>query len=374
MIIDRVEVLAVAPEVQRFTWSHDLPEQYMTNTVVRICTDDGVDGIGGVSNYTSYDFDRYTAETMRHLIPGLIGRDPLQREKIWNDLWSRVFPLAPGALAAIDIALWDLLGKHANLPVYQLLGGACHRIQSYASTPLFDDVPTYLKFVEQMVEQGFRAIKFHCWCLPEKDRELVQAVRQAFPGNTIAFMLDVENNYEWQAALEMAKLLEDLAFSWFEAPLMDYDREGYRKLTQRVSIPIVPSGNWLQDLSTYGHALQTECWSRARTDVTVCGGFTPARKYMALVEAAGMKCEIMSWGNTLVSSANLHLMLGTGLSSYFEQSVPYEPYEFGMQDVIRTEADGYVHAPTGPGLGYRVDWDALRRATIHRLDSREIGV
>ena len=128
MLIDRVEVLAVAPEVQRFTWSHDLPVQHMTNTLVRISTDDGVEGVGGVSNYTSYDSDRYTAETMRHMIPALIGKDPLRREQIWNTLWSRVFPLAPGALAAIDIALWDLLGNQAQLPVYQLLGAACDRM------------------------------------------------------------------------------------------------------------------------------------------------------------------------------------------------------------------------------------------------------
>ena len=96
MKIERVEVLAVAPKVQRFTWSHDLPEQYMTNTLVRVYTDDGVEGVGGVSNYTSFDFDRYTAETMRHMIPALIGKDPLQREQIWNALWSRVFPLDHG--------------------------------------------------------------------------------------------------------------------------------------------------------------------------------------------------------------------------------------------------------------------------------------
>ena len=372
MKIDRVEVLAVAPQVQRFTWSHDLPEQYMTNTLVRISTDDGVEGVGGVSNYTSYDFDRYTAETMRHLIPAMIGQDPLKREQIWNSLWSRVFPLAPGALAAIDIALWDLLGKHANLPIHQLLGGAMDRIQSYASTPLFEDVDSYLRFVEQMIDQGFRAIKFHCWCLPEKDRELVRAVRKAFPNRDVEFMLDVENNYDWQSALEMAQELEDLAFTWFEAPLMDYDREGYRKLTERVNVPIIPSGNWIQDLSAYEHALQTNCWTRARTDVTVCGGFTPARKYLSLVEAAGMKCEIMSWGNTMISSANLNLMLGCGLSTYYEQPVPYEPYEFGMHEFIRTGSDGYVNAPQSPGLGYAIDWDAMNTATIHRLDSREI--
>ena len=86
-------------------------------------------------------------------------------------------------------------------------------------------------------------------------------------------------------------------------------------------------------------------------DVTVCTGLTPARKAMALVEAAGMKCEVMSWGNTLVSAANLHLMLGFNLCTYFEQAVPYQPYEYGMKDVIRTGPDGMVAAPEGPGLG-----------------------
>ena len=372
MKITRVEVLAVAPQVQKFTWSYDIPEQHMTNTLVRISTDEGVEGVGGVSNYTSYDFDRYTCETMRHLIPALIGKNPLLREQAWGELWSRVFPYPPQALAAIDIALWDLLGKHANLPVYQLLGGSCDRIPSYASTPLFQDVDTYLRFVDQMLRQGFRAVKFHCWCLPEKDRALARAVRQAYPNDDVAFMLDVENNYDWRSALEMAKELADLGFTWFEAPLMDFDLEGYRKLTERSDVDIIPSGNWIQDMTAFERALQTRCWTRARTDVTVCGGFTAAAKYMALVKAAGMKCEIMSWGNTMVSSANLHLMLGLGTSSYYEQPVPYEPYEYGMHETIRTDAEGFIQAPTRPGLGYEIDWEAMEAATIHRIDSRDL--
>ena len=85
-----------------------------------------------------------------------------------------------------------------------------------------------------------------------------------------------------------------------------------------------------------------------------------------------MKCEIMAWGNTLISMANLHLMLGTGLSSYYEQSVPSEPYGYGMHDVIRTQPDGYIYAPKGPGLGVQVDWDAMEAATIYKLDSQEL--
>ena len=153
---------------------------------------------------------------------------------------------------------------------------------------------------------------------------------------------------------------------------MDFDLEGYQFLTSQGKVDIVPSGNWIQDLPAYERALREKCWSRARTDVTVCGGLTPARKYMSLVEAKGMKCEIMSWGNTLVSAANLHLMLGTGMSSYYEQSVPYEAYGYGMHDVIRTDQDGYVHAPQGPGLGLEIDWPAMEAATIHSLDSREL--
>jgi len=369
MKIDRVEVRVVGPEVKRYTWSHDIPEQYMTNTIVRIHTDEGFEGIGAAANYTSYDYDRYTAETIRHMIPALVGKNPLQRETIFKSLWPRVFPLAPGALAAVDIALWDLFGRVANQPIYQLLGGARDRIPSYASTPMFEDVPAYLRFVDECIEQGFRAIKFHCWCLPERDLELARAVRKEHPGDEVAFMLDVENNYDRASALRAAEELEDLGFAWFEAPLFDYDLEGYRELTQRVNIPILPSGNWIQDLPAFQEALISNAWTVARTDVTVCGGFTQGRKAMALVDAAQMRCEVMSWGFTLVSAANLHLMLGFNNCTYFEQAVPYESYEYGMKEVIRTGPDGYVEAPKGPGLGLEIDWPAMEKATIHTISS-----
>ncbi len=362
MKIERVKVQVVAPEVKRYTWSHDLPEQYMTNTIVRIYTDDGVEGVGGVSNYTSHDYDRYTAETLRHMTPDLIGKNPLEREAIRRSLWSRVFPLAPGALAAVDIALWDLLGKVSGLPIYQLLGGARDRIQSYASTPMLEDVPAYLEFIDQMLEQGFRAIKFHAWCLPDKDLELCRAARKKYPD--VAFMHDAENNYDRLSALRVAQELEDLEFTWLEAPLLDFDLEGYRDLTSRVNIPVIPSGNWIQDLPAFAEALRTQTWRSARTDVTVCGGFTQARKFLALAEASGVNCEIMAWGYTLISSANLHLMLSTPQCTYYEQPVPYDSYEYGMKDVIRTQRDGFVEAPRGPGLGVEIDWEAMDKATI----------
>ena len=70
--------------------------------VLRIFTDEGIEGFAGVSNYTSYSYDKYTAETLKHMIPALIGKNPLQRETLWKSLFSRVFPLSPGALAAVS--------------------------------------------------------------------------------------------------------------------------------------------------------------------------------------------------------------------------------------------------------------------------------
>ena len=370
MRIDRVEVSVVAPEVQRFTWSHDLPEQYMTNTIVRIGTDEGLEGVGGVSNYTSHAFDRYTGETLRHLVPELIGADALDREAIWQTLWPRVFPLPPQALSVIDIALWDLYGKHEGQPIWKLLGGAQSRIPSYASTPLMDDVPAYLRLIEEMLDRGFRAVKFHCWCLPDKDLELARAARQAFPADQVEFMLDAENNYDLEGSIRVAAELRELEFRWFEAPLLDYDLPGYRALTALEQVPIIPSGNWIQDLTAFQYALDSNCWTESRTDVTMCGGFTGAQKYLQQVAAAGKRCEVMAWGNTLISTANLHLMLGTGLCSFYEQPIPYEPYEYGMVDVVRTEADGCVSGPEGPGLGVEIDRAAMDAATLFRFEHR----
>ena len=371
MRIERVEVRVIGPELRRYSWSHDLPEQYQTNTLVRIFTDEGVDGVAGVWNATSYAYERYTAEALRHLIPVLIGRDPLARDQINFDLRPRVWPQPPGALAAIDIALWDIAGKLAGAPIHQLLGGARERIQAYASTPMLDDVDAYLRLVDQLIEQGFRAVKFHTWCVPERDLALARAVRQRHP--ELALMLDAENNYDRAGALQVAAALQDLGFEWFEAPLPDHDYDGYRALTRAVDIPVIPSGNWIQDLATFGEALRSATWGAARTDVAMMGGISPGQKAMAAAEAAGMNCELMSWGYTLISAANLHLMLGCTNCAYYEQPLPYDVYEYGMQDVIRTQADGFVYAPQAPGLGFAVDWQAMAAATIHSLDCDKQG-
>jgi L-alanine-DL-glutamate epimerase-like enolase superfamily enzyme len=112
------------------------------------------------------------------------------------------------------------------------------------------------------------------------------------------------------------------------------------------------------------HLIRQDCWTNLRVDTTVAGGVTPMQKIMAIAESNGKNVEIQSWGYTLTQAANLHLMLAHRNCQYFEQPVPYGPFEYGSLDVIRTDKDGYVHAPEGLGLGIRTDWTATEKAAF----------
>ncbi len=369
MKISDVTVRVVAPPVARSTWAYDLPEQYMTMVLVTIRTDEGLEGYGCTTTFTDQDFDRAVGESLRPLLSGLIGADPLAREALWQQLRPRTLPISFGARAAVDIALWDILGKVAGLPLYQILGGMRNRIRSYASTPLLPDMAAYMAYIDDVLAQGFRGIKFHAWGLPDKDLELCRAVRRLHPEADIEFMFDAEGNYDYIGALRTAQELEALGFRWLEAPLPDADLAGYRELTRRVNIQILPAGNWVLELPAIAEAIETKAWGAVRIDAGTSGGLTPARKILNLAEAAGLTTEVQSWSYTLQQAANLHLVCAFPNCTYFEQPVPYEAFEYGAKNFIRTQSDGYVYAPTGPGLGIELDWDALEKATILKLSS-----
>ena len=365
LAIDRIEVYAVGPEVARYRWVWNMAEQFMTNTVIRVFTKGGLEGIAGAISFSEYGFSPAVAETLRRMAPDLLGQTPLEREALWYKMRRLDFPTAPQAQSLMDIALWDLAAKHAALPLYQFLGGARSKVLSYASTPLLEQTEKYVEAVGELKAEGFKAIKFHCWCDPRKDMDMVRAVHARYGGDpSLRFMLDVEMRYTPSDAYRVGKELDELDFEWFEAPILDTELRGYQELRRRLNVPIIPAGNWLLAPGLIEAAIQLGCWSSARIDTTIVGGFTPARKIMALAAANSMNVEVQCWGYTLTQAANLHLMLAYDNCTYFEQAVPFGPYEFGSLNFIRTDKQGYVHAPPGTGLGIEVDWDAIKKSSF----------
>ena len=366
--IDRAEVFVVGPEVERYTWAEGMTDQYMVNIILRLTCKSGLEGVAGAAMITSHGFDRSVGETLRVILPDVIGQTPAEREDLWHRMRNLGTPMIPQAHSLIDIALWDMTARHAGLPLYQLLGGARHRILSYASTPLLADNAAYIDYVAERQREGFKAVKFHCWCNPARDLPMCEAAAKHFAGSDMALMLDVEQRYDLAGALKVGRRIGELGFRWFEAPLVDTDVEGYRQLKRQTTVPIIAAGNTWLDLQQLEHAIRADFWSALRVDATICGGITPIRKIMGLAEANGMTVEVQCWGYTLTQAANLHVMLAYKNCTYFEQPVPYPAFEYGAANVNRTDKDGFVHAPDGPGLGIEIDWAAVKKATILQFE------
>ena len=366
--IEWVTVYVVGPQTERHAWASDMHTQYMTNTILHARTRGGLEGIAGVASFSEFDFDRSVAETVRPLLPHLVGASPDRREGLWHKLVNRGSPGSLQAQSLIDILIWDLAAKSAGLPLYRYVGACRDSISAYASTPLYADAAAYVENVHRLAEEGFSAVKLHCWCEYDRDMEMVRAVRKAFGGGRLRFMLDVEQRYERADALRAAKELEALDFFWFEAPLLDQDLAGYRELRKHVSLPIIPAGNTVIASSLIEIAVDMGCWTNLRVDATTAGGVTPVLKIMGLAEARGMTVELQSWGYTTTQAANLHLMLARPNCTYFEQAVPYPAFEYGFHNPIRPGRDGKVTVSGLPGLGVDVDWAAIDAATILKFE------
>ena len=156
--IDKIDVFVIAGPDAKYKTSSHYDDLVITNTIVRVRTADGYEGFGAAISWTEGGIDKSLAESIRHLLPFLIGKSALQREAIYSLLASRCVQMTPQALSPIDIALWDLVAKFAKMPLYQLLGGARNKILSYASTPFLPTIQAYIEHVQDLKNQGSKII------------------------------------------------------------------------------------------------------------------------------------------------------------------------------------------------------------------------
>src|SRR5215813_724512 len=277
--IERAEVFVVGPETERYTWAEGMTEQYMANIILKLTTAGGLEGIAGAAMISPHSFDRAVGETLRWVLPDVMGASFPEREAVWQRMRTLGTPQVPQAQSLVDIALWDMAAKAAELPLYQMLGGARSKILSYASTPLLHSNQGYIDYIAERQREGYKAIKFHCWCNPALDLPMCEATHKRFAGSGIDLMLDVEQRYDRRAALHVARRLGEMGFGWFEAPLLDTDLEGYRLLRRSSTVPIIAAGNTWLDLQMIEQAIRLEAWS----------GWTPR-------SAAASRRSARSWG------------------------------------------------------------------------------
>ncbi|MET7399936.1 enolase C-terminal domain-like protein [Dactylosporangium sp. NPDC005572] len=365
MKITDLRTRVVAPPEFVFQWREDIPPVQLTMTVFEIETDEGITGVS--TSWLPAAPNEIAESAMHFFKPLLIGADPFQREKIWHELmaFSR-YMISPKAASNIDIALWDIAGKAAGRPVYELLGAYRDRVPVYITTETQKDAQDYAQIAVKCKEQGLHGVKLHAAATPDKDIEACRATRAAV-GDDFTLMLDATSAYDWHDAVRVGREIEKLGFHWYEDPMRDDDVAGFVQLCQVLDVPVLMGESTARGPWTFAHYLSQGACDGLRAVGDIIGGITGLRKIGALAELHNRRMEPHSYGSTLVQAAHLHYILSVRNCEYFELPYPRGPLDFGMKDVIEVGADGYVRAPTAPGLGYEIDWDVIDNATVKQL-------
>ena len=329
-------------------------------------TDEGVEGHSFLGS-ARQGADAFAGPLLQFLKPVVMDRDPLDIGAIWYDMWKFNRYVSLRAIGAVDVALWDIAGKVAGLPIHRLLGTCRHKAPAYASSAWIDTPEGYAQEALSFRERGWTAYKIHPHGVPSEDMEIIRAVKEAV-GDSMVLMLDSMWAYGYEDALRVGLLAQELGYYWYEDPLAEDDIYGYIKLKQKLDIPILATEYTPGGLYGLADFVMHQATDMLRGDVAVKGGITPMVRIAHMAEGFRMKCEIHHGGNSLNNVANLHLTMAINNCEYFEVLLPDEANKYGLVEDIQVDSEGYVHAPTAPGLGYEIDFDLIerRRAQVLR--------
>jgi len=329
--------------------------------LLAIVTDEGLTGhafLGGATR----DAEIEGLALIQTLKPLLLGQNPLDRERLYQRIWGRGRLTMVRAIGAVDVALWDLKGKIANLPIHQLLGSFRDTIPAYASSQTLGSVEEYCEQALHFKSLGWRAYKIHPPHPWREDIKVSTAVRKAV-GDGYPLMLDATWSYDYPTAVRVGRAIEDLDFYWLEDPLTEWNIHGYQKLRQQLHIPLMATELPFGGLDQYAPWLLGQATDFLRGDVCFKGGITTCVKAAHLAEAFGLNFEIHHGSNSLNNVACLHLAMAIRNCEYFEVLLPDGANKYGLVQDIDVDSEGLVHAPTGPGLGVEIDFELIRRNT-----------
>ncbi|XID91470.1 mandelate racemase/muconate lactonizing enzyme family protein [Paenibacillaceae bacterium WGS1546] len=337
--------------------------------VVEVQADNGMTGIG-----LSYTVD-IGGTAIRTLIDDylanlVLGMNPLDYERIWYKLQRQSRRLGLGvnsmAIAAIDVAIWDLIGKIHGQPLYKLLGGARDRIPAYISEiDLRSDgtVEQLADRVKEYVRQGYRTVKIKIGKPElEEDIERIAKVQELLgPGGTVL----VDLNQKWSAAeaIQKGARLDKLNLGWIEEPTLYQDVQGHRQLKQAIRTPVA-LGESLYSRQQFLEYLRADAVDIVQADVAFVGGITEWLKIAHLAGAFGKPVA-----PHFMMELSLHLLCGVQNSYMLENVVGGSLTELGLLEKP-IEVQGGMGVPSElPGHGIVFDKDALRR---HLLDPAKL--
>ena len=329
--------------------------------ICKIINDDGGHGIGYVTVHENQGL-AIASIIKNSYIPIILNKDPRLIELLWKEMWKATHYAGRGApvsfaIAAVDVALWDLKGKCLNEPLWRLLGGFKKEVLAYAGNiDLNFTIEKLLDGATKSLDDGFRSIKMRLGReYLSEDIKRLDAMRTHLPDD-IMLMADANEAWRIDQAVIAFKEIEKFNLVWLEEPIKPDDFVSYAHLRSLGKIPIAAGEN-LHTLSEFNQLINVGGVDFLEPDLTTCGGITPFMKVAKLAEINNL--PICSHG---VHELHVHLLASCPNASYLEFHA-WRIDEF-IESPLKVK-DGFTQAPEMPGHGIIFDFDKLTKFLIN---------
>jgi L-alanine-DL-glutamate epimerase-like enolase superfamily enzyme len=343
------------------------------SVLVRVRTDDGLEGIGEADSSPEMVKAAIDAPFSHNIMCGLrqlvVGENPLETDRLWQKMYRKTMysgrtSVMITAMAAIDMALWDLKGKAFGQPIHRLLGGKHHdRIPAYASILFGKDGNETAKIARRWREYGYRAIKFGWEPMGQSealDIDLVRGARDGIGDGTL--LIDAGCVWDARTALARARSFEPFRIGWLEEPLSPDDYEGYRWLRDRSPVPIA-AGEEECGRFAFRPLIEGRCLDVYQVDISR-NGFTEAAYIRQRVEEIGARLCNHCYTSPVTVAASLHWLATCKDAFIFEDCVEDSPLRHELTTDKVQAVGGTIAVPDGPGLGIELNEEFVRRHLV----------
>ena len=352
--------LREVPNLRRIQYTHgsiaQQDERPLRQAFLKVLTDEGVDGLCTAT---------MRPDQVEMLRKQVVGEDPLQRERLYQMLHkgTRWLYQHPGWFGDFDNCLWDILGKVAGLPVYDLIGKVRERFPVYITSGE-GTLESYLEAIELGKRHGITAYKFHSYKGGKADIPIFRHVREVV-GHDYGLLNDAVCSYTLEEAIEVGHVMEELDFIWLEEPMHEQKQHRYQQLCRELTLPVRATERLKHDIG-----ISTQWLISGATDIlgtNAAFGTTQVLKMAHFAELYDTTIEMNAAGGLF---GLLHAHLGCCIdNTTFYEAGPEDLTDgdhgtvWGMVNTPRI-ADGHIVPPDGPGWGAEWDWDRFDAMTV----------
>ncbi len=354
-----------------------------TGRIASVVTNSGIEG-----NYTLLNSIFHTGWDMRGWLDYakgyLPGKNAWQLCSFTNQWDNRKGNFSHYA-GVIDCLMWDIVGKAVNLPIYKILGGCKEKQRAYASSAHLANIEAYEADVKAAIDAGFTAYKIHpgrgqhasgpAIALEDGHIEEIRLVRKVAGDKMTLLFDDVQQYTSVDQAIKVGRVLDELNYEVFEDPIPTMRKDGSGNvlgpnienlvtLAKAVKTPL-HIGEFMPNMYMFAEFIKAGAMGVVRCIMDSCGGISGMMKVAALAECNGMELHPHNWGEAMELASHFHVELACPNCKWFEMPHPQTGQDRTYhKDRIRIDKDGYVPAPTAPGLGYPLDRDVMDKLMI----------